>query len=123
MHQRGGDIGAHALAQEGFNIAINGSSDRAACERVAKECEKLGAKAIVVMGDVGKAEDSTAIQYNVVTIDGQPSVYIPVLKQGGANTISVVDGIHEMLPKVIGMPSGMKLKAIRFVIWLSQKNA
>ncbi len=66
----------------------------------------------VRLGDVGNAEDSTAIQYNVVTIDGQPSVYIPVLKQGGANTISVVNGIHDLLPKVFGMPKGMKLKAI-----------
>lgn len=52
---------AHALAQEGFNVVLNGSSDRAACERVAQECEKLGAKAIVVMGDVGKAEECKRI--------------------------------------------------------------
>ncbi|MHB8383489.1 MAG: efflux RND transporter permease subunit [Candidatus Binataceae bacterium] len=74
---------------------------------------KLGPNQTPVrLGDVGNAEDSTAIQYNIVTIDGQPSVYIPVLKQGGANTISVVDGIHDILPKVFGMPKGMKLKAI-----------
>jgi len=74
---------------------------------------KVGKNQVSVrLGDVGNAEDSTAIQYNIVTIDGQPSVYIPVLKQGGANTISVVDGIHEILPKVFGMPPGMKLKAI-----------
>jgi len=74
---------------------------------------KLGKNQMPVrLGDVGNAEDSTAIQYNVVTIDGQPSVYIPVLKQGGANTISVVDGIHDLLPKIFGMPKGMKLKAI-----------
>ena len=52
---------AHALAQEGFNVAINGSSDRAACERVAKECEKLGAKTLVVMGDVGKPDECKRI--------------------------------------------------------------
>jgi hydrophobic/amphiphilic exporter-1 (mainly G- bacteria), HAE1 family len=74
---------------------------------------KIGAgQAPVRLGDVGNTEDSTAIQYNVVLIDGQPSVYIPVLKQGGANTIEVVNGIHEVLPKIIGMPDGMKLKAI-----------
>jgi len=74
---------------------------------------KVGAgQAPVRLGDVGNAEDATAIQYNVVLIDGQPSVYIPVLKQGGANTIDVVNGIHELLPKVIGMPQGLHLKAI-----------
>ncbi len=74
---------------------------------------KVGANQMPVrLGDVGDAEDSTAIQYNVVLIDGQPSVYIPILKQGGANTIAVVDGIHDMLSKVIGVPRGMHLKAI-----------
>ncbi|HZP99907.1 MAG TPA: SDR family oxidoreductase [Reyranella sp.] len=52
---------AHALSEEGFNVAINGSSDRAACERVARECEKLGARALVVMGDVGKLEECKRI--------------------------------------------------------------
>jgi len=74
---------------------------------------KLGSgQAPVRLGDVGQVKDATAIQYNVVLIDGQPSVYIPVLKQGGANTIAVVSGIRDLLPKIIGMPPGMKLKAI-----------
>lgn len=46
-----------ALAADGFNVAINGSSDRAACERVAREAGTLGVKAAVVMGDVGKPEE------------------------------------------------------------------
>ena len=50
-----------ALAEDGFNVVINGSSDRAACEKVAQEAEKLGAAALVVMGDVGKAEDCKRI--------------------------------------------------------------
>jgi 3-oxoacyl-[acyl-carrier protein] reductase len=49
------------LAADGFNVAINGSSDRAACEKVAKEAEKLGAKALIVMGDVGQPEDCKRI--------------------------------------------------------------
>jgi 3-oxoacyl-[acyl-carrier protein] reductase len=49
------------LAEDGFNVAINGSSDRAACEKVAKEAEKFGVKAIVVMGDVGKPAECKRI--------------------------------------------------------------
>ena len=45
------------LAEDGFNIVLNGSSDRAACESVAKEAQKLGAETLVIMGDVGKPED------------------------------------------------------------------
>ena len=46
------------------------------------------------MGDIGQAEDSGTIQTNIVRIDGQHSVYIPVLKQGGdSNTITIVNGM------------------------------
>ena len=74
---------------------------------------KIGrGQAPVLMNDVAKVEDSAQIQYNKVLINGQPSVYIPVLRQVGANTISVVDGVKRLLPKVFGLPPGMKLKTI-----------
>jgi len=66
----------------------------------------------VLMEDVADVRDAAAIQYNKVLINGQPSVYIPVLKQTGANTIAVVDGVNKLLPHVTGMPAGMKLKTI-----------
>jgi hydrophobic/amphiphilic exporter-1 (mainly G- bacteria), HAE1 family len=74
---------------------------------------KIGrGQAPVLMDDIGKVELSSQIQYNKVLINGQPSVYIPILRQVGANTISVVDGIKKLLPKIFGLPPGMKLKAI-----------
>jgi multidrug efflux pump subunit AcrB len=74
---------------------------------------KTGAgEAPVLVGDIGRAEDAAQIQQNVVLINGQRSVYIPVLKQGSANTISVVDGVKALLPKVFGLPNGMQLDAI-----------
>lgn len=69
-------------------------------------------QAPVLLDDVAKVDDSSQIQYNKVLINGQPSVYIPVLRQVGANTISVVDGIRDLLPKVFDLPAGMKLKTI-----------
>ncbi len=49
----------------------------------------------VRVSDVGKAEDSSATQYNIVRVDGQKSSYIPILKQGGdTNTIQVVNGVR-----------------------------
>jgi len=69
-------------------------------------------QAPVLIRDVAKVDDSSQIQYNKVLINGAPSVYIPVLRQVGANTISVVDGVKKLLPKVFGLPPGMKLKTI-----------
>ena len=66
----------------------------------------------MLVNDVASVEDSSQIQYNKVLINGQPSVYVPVLRQAGANTIAVVDGIKNLIPKVFGLPPGMKLKTL-----------
>ena len=50
----------------------------------------------VRVSDVATAKDAHQIQNNVVRVDGQRSVYVPVLKQGGdTNTIAVVNGIRD----------------------------
>jgi 3-oxoacyl-[acyl-carrier protein] reductase len=55
-----------ALAEDGFNVAINGSSDRAACDKAASEAAKFGVETLVVMGDVGKPDDCKRIADAVI---------------------------------------------------------
>ena len=66
----------------------------------------------VFLKEVGTASDSTSIQVNVVRANGRRSVYVPILKQAGANTLKVIDGIRETLPKLKGIPSDLELKLI-----------
>jgi multidrug efflux pump subunit AcrB len=62
----------------------------------------------VLMSDVGELKDAHALQYNVVHVDGQRSVYLPVLKQGGnSNTIVVSNGVHEILKHLVDVPAAM----------------
>ena len=49
------------LANNSCNIILNGSSDRAACESVAKELEASGASVVIAMGDIGVHADALAI--------------------------------------------------------------
>src|SRR5580765_7844045 len=66
---------------------------------------KTVGRSTVTVGDVGHAEDGHQIQTNVVLVDGQPSVYLPVMKQGGdTNTIAVVDGIKDTIGKLVDVP-------------------
>src|SRR5579864_9468708 len=66
---------------------------------------KTVGQASVLVADIGQAKDDSQIQYNKVRINSQPSVYIPVLKQGGdANTIKVVDGVKSVLSKLLYVP-------------------
>ena len=62
----------------------------------------------VLVKDVGYAKDASAIQYNIVRVDGQPSVYLPVFKQGGdANTISIVNGIKSATKNLLDIPKSL----------------
>src|SRR5216684_2073863 len=67
----------------------------------------------VLVGDVGKAVDANAMQTNIVRVDGQASVYLPILKQGGdTNTIAVVDGIKEALQHVVDIPKQLVTRVV-----------
>ena len=62
----------------------------------------------VFVKDVGYAKDGSQIQYNIVRVDGQPSVYLPVLKQGGdANTIAIVDGVKKVVSDLVDVPKSL----------------
>jgi hydrophobic/amphiphilic exporter-1 (mainly G- bacteria), HAE1 family len=69
---------------------------------------KVVAGAPVLVGDVGHAADDAAIQTNVVRIDGQRSVYLPILKSSAeANTIAVVDGMRDAVSRLVDVPRSL----------------
>ena len=74
---------------------------------------KMNGENPVLMSDVGELKDAHALQYNVVHVDGQRSVYLPVLKQGGnSNTIAVVNGVREMLKHLVDVPAAMRTTVV-----------
>ncbi|HEV2424980.1 MAG TPA: efflux RND transporter permease subunit [Terriglobia bacterium] len=59
----------------------------------------------VTVGDVGNARDAQTIQTNIVRVNGQKSVYLPIMKQGGdTNTIAVVDNVKKVASHLFGVP-------------------
>ncbi|HET7206467.1 MAG TPA: efflux RND transporter permease subunit [Terriglobales bacterium] len=74
---------------------------------------KTVGNASVLVQDVGKAMDAHSIQTNVVRVDGQPSVYLPILKQGGdTNTIAVVNGIKSAIADLTDVPKQLVAKVV-----------
>ena len=72
----------------------------------------VGEKSVLV-ADVGKAIDASQIQYCKVRVNGQPSVYLPVLKQGGeANTIAVVNGVKRVISKLLDVPKELVTQVV-----------
>ncbi len=74
---------------------------------------KSSGNASVLVGDVGHAEDSGAIQTNIVRIDGQHSVYVPILKQAGkSNTIQIVNGMRAAIKRLVDIPPSLKTAVV-----------
>jgi multidrug efflux pump subunit AcrB len=69
--------------------------------------------ASVMVADVGEARDASQIQNSVVRVDGQRSVYLPILKQGGdVNTIAVVDGVKHAVSRLVDVPKSLVTSVI-----------
>ncbi|HYL69455.1 MAG TPA: efflux RND transporter permease subunit [Candidatus Limnocylindria bacterium] len=90
-----------------YNIYTNAQvMDPAALNEVPLKTE--GQKSVFV-SDIGKASDSSSFQYNIVRVNGQKSVYVPILKQGGnTNTIEVVEGIKRAIKTLRDIPAQLK---------------
>jgi multidrug efflux pump subunit AcrB len=74
---------------------------------------KMSGQSPVRIGDIGYAKDAQQIQTNLVRVDGQRSVYLPVLKQGGdTNTIAVVDGIKKAVQQLFDVPQQLVSKVV-----------
>ena len=88
------------LAEDGFNVVINGSSDRAICEKVAQEAASFGVKTLVVMGDVGKASECQRIADEAIKAFGAVDALLnnaalrpnkPFLEMGDADWQRIID--------------------------------
>ena len=62
----------------------------------------------VRVGDVATPEDAFGRQYNIVRVDGQRAVYLPIFKAGSdSNTIAIVNGVQATLKKLYDVPSSL----------------
>jgi hydrophobic/amphiphilic exporter-1 (mainly G- bacteria), HAE1 family len=99
------------IGNRDYNIYANSQvSEPSDANQIPLKSVGLGS---ILVADVGKAEDSGAIQTNIVRIDGQRSVYIPVLKQGGgSNTIAIVNGVKEATKHLVDVPDVLKTAVV-----------
>ena len=68
----------------------------------------------VRLRDVGHVEDGTKEQRSFSRLNGVPTVTLDIRRQSGANTVEVIDGIKNVLPRVESqLPEDVKLEVIR----------
>jgi multidrug efflux pump subunit AcrB len=99
------------IGPKDFNIYANAQLPNT--EEINRIPLKTVGNASVMVADVGEARDSGTIQTNIVRIDGQQSVYIPILKQGGdSNTITIVNGIKAAIADLVDIPKSLKTAVV-----------
>ncbi len=99
------------IGPKDFNIYTNSQFP------TTEEIDRLPLKTVgngqLLVSDIGEAKDAAAIQTNIVRVDGQHSVYLPILKQGGgSNTIAVVNGIRKGIKDLLDVPSSLIAKVV-----------
>jgi hydrophobe/amphiphile efflux-1 (HAE1) family protein len=67
------------------------------------------AQGVVRVSDVATVEDLAADQTEIVRVNGRRGVYLRVLKQPGANTISTVDAVRAAIPRLRSVPANVQL--------------
>src|SRR5689334_13682472 len=68
----------------------------------------------VKIRDIGRVEDGTKEQRSFSRLNGVPTVTLDIRRQSGANTVEVIKGLKEALPRVTAqLPSDVKVEVIR----------
>lgn len=66
----------------------------------------------VLVRDVARVEDGGSLPTQYVAIDGEPAVYLNVLRIPGGNTVQIVESIREALASLSDLPPGVVVKPI-----------
>ena len=99
------------IGPKDFNIYTN--SQLPDTDEINRMPLKTGGNASVLVADIGHAMDAEQIQTSIVRVDGQTSVYLPVLKQGGdSNTIAIVNGIKSAVNDLVDVPKNLVAKVV-----------
>ncbi|MBI2901871.1 MAG: efflux RND transporter permease subunit [Planctomycetes bacterium] len=74
---------------------------------------KMDGFAPVAIRDVGRAEDTSELQSNIVRVDGKRQLYVPIYRQPGANTVRVVDGVQGSIGELkTRLPDGVNMEVV-----------
>jgi len=103
--------GTAKIDQFEYDVRVN-SSPRTVAELNDLPVRQVGSST-VYLRDVANIRDGFAPQTNIVRQDGHRGVLMSILKAGNASTISVVQGVRDLLPRVAQtLPPELKIEAL-----------
>ncbi len=103
--------GTIKIAEREYNVLVNSSPN------LLTQLNDLPIKQIngatIYLRDVAHVRDGFAPQINMVKLNGERAALLPVLKNGSASTVDVVDGVLKRLPQVQStLPAALEVKPL-----------
>jgi multidrug efflux pump subunit AcrB len=94
-----------------WNVALNASP--VVLDRINDLPVKKVNDTIIYMRDVAYVHQGSPPQTNLVRVNGSRAVLMTILKAGSASTLSVIDGVKSLLPRVKeSLPASLNLHAV-----------
>src|SRR5207245_7702234 len=100
--------GTAKIGTREYDVAINSSPE------LLKDLNQIPIAyvngAMVYVADVAFVHDGFSPQTNLVRRDGRHSALLPILSNGSDSTLTVVDQVRQLMPKILaGLPSSLKV--------------
>jgi multidrug efflux pump subunit AcrB len=103
--------GDEKMGKFDWNVSLNASP--VMLERINDLPVKDVNGTIIYMRDVAYVHTGSPPQTNLVRVNGSRAVLMTILKAGSASTLSVIEGIKSLLPRVEeSLPSSLNLRAV-----------
>ena len=100
--------GTAKIGSREYNVEMNGSTQTVAALNDLPIKTVNGS--VVYVRDVAHVIDGYAPQTNIVRADGKRAALLTVEKTGSASTLTIIDQVKAMLPKIAaGLPSALKI--------------
>jgi multidrug efflux pump subunit AcrB len=104
-------VGTEKIGQDEYTINLNSAPSNVS-DLADLPIKNVGG-AMVYMRDVAHVHNGSAVQTNIVHVDGNRSVLISVFKSGATSTLDIVGGIKKMLTMIKpSLPDALDIKPI-----------
>jgi multidrug efflux pump subunit AcrB len=103
--------GTVKIGDREYNVLLNNSTN------LLDQLNNLPVKqlngATIYVRDVAQVRDGYAPQINMVKLNGEKAALLPVLKNGSASTVNVVNGVLKLLPQIkTTLPSSLEVEPL-----------
>ncbi|AKT39655.1 efflux RND transporter permease subunit [Chondromyces crocatus] len=100
------------LMTPGFEANVYTNAVAPRVDEIGEAVIKVVDGAPVLVRDVAQVEDGGSLPTQFVAVDGEPAVYLNVLRIPGGNTVQIVDSIKEALTHLPDLPAGLSVRPI-----------